>query len=47
MDDEGTLLDLLSKQLVDAGIAEEVADLVRAAYAGDHHPRAVRRRRCQ
>ena len=33
MDGPETLLDLLNKQLADAGLSEEVADLVRAAYA--------------
>ncbi len=41
MDDQETLLDLLSKQLADAGVAEEVSRLVLAAYAGDHQLRAV------
>jgi hypothetical protein len=41
MDDRETLLDLLSKQIADAGLAEEVNQLVLAAYSGDHQLRAV------
>jgi predicted ATPase len=41
MDGHETLLDLLAKQLADAGVAEEVAELVRAAYTGDDALAAV------
>jgi energy-coupling factor transporter ATP-binding protein EcfA2 len=41
MGDTETLLELLSRQLVDAGATEEVSQLVRAAYAGDQQLQAV------
>jgi hypothetical protein len=41
MDDAGTLFGLLIRHLADARMADEVTDLVLAAYAGDDQLRAV------
>src|SRR5689334_13211700 len=41
MGDTETLLELLSRQLADAGMAEGVTQLVQAAYAGDQQLQAV------